>query len=166
MDQLRGAHDNGRAANAPAQTRNLTEHRAARINYAQNTIEAVGGQGPEERRVGGIPDHARQVQRSGPRAPLPPQPGRRQGRKQLEKGADEGDKEEHPRPLWLALPKRSQLALFFRSVPGGYFLSRRYSPPLWPTLHSGNSTTISATGGSLSLLCLFASLVVLRSNVG
>ena len=32
MDQLHRAHDNGRAANAPAQTRNLTEHRAAQID--------------------------------------------------------------------------------------------------------------------------------------
>ena len=31
MDQLHGAHDNGRAANAPAQTSDLTEHRASQI---------------------------------------------------------------------------------------------------------------------------------------
>ena len=50
MDQLHWAHDNGRAANAPAQTRNLTEHRAAQISYVKNTTDAVGEQGPEERR--------------------------------------------------------------------------------------------------------------------
>jgi hypothetical protein len=45
MDQLHGAHDNGRAANAPAQTRDLTEHRAAQINDRKNTTEAINGQG-------------------------------------------------------------------------------------------------------------------------
>ena len=42
MDQLHGAHDNGRAANAPVQTRNLTEHRAAQIHDVKNTTDAVG----------------------------------------------------------------------------------------------------------------------------
>ena len=45
MDQLHRARDNGRSANAPAQTRNLTEHRAAQINDVKNTTDAVGGQG-------------------------------------------------------------------------------------------------------------------------
>src|SRR5216683_2429915 len=49
MDQLHRAHDNGRAANAPAQTRNLTEHRAAQINDRKNTTDASGEQGPEAR---------------------------------------------------------------------------------------------------------------------
>ena len=50
MDQLHRAHDNGRAANTPAQTRNLTEHRAAQIDYVQNRTDAAGEQGAGEHR--------------------------------------------------------------------------------------------------------------------
>jgi hypothetical protein len=39
MDQLHGAHDNGRAVNAPAQTRDLTEHRAAQIKQRQKQYD-------------------------------------------------------------------------------------------------------------------------------
>jgi hypothetical protein len=45
MDQLHGAHDNGRPANTPAQTRNLAEHQAAQINAMKNTTDAVVDKG-------------------------------------------------------------------------------------------------------------------------
>ena len=52
MDQLHRAHDNGRAANAPVQTRNLTEHRerpgltTCRIGGMQPANKGEGSQGP------------------------------------------------------------------------------------------------------------------------
>ena len=42
MDQLHGAHDNGRPANAPAQTRNIAEHRAAQINDVKYIPDPIG----------------------------------------------------------------------------------------------------------------------------
>ena len=48
MDQLHRAHDNGRAANAPAQTRDLTEHRAAQFNDRKNMNNAIGEQEARE----------------------------------------------------------------------------------------------------------------------
>lgn len=45
MDQLHGAHDNDRAANSPAQSRDLTEDQAAQINDVKNTTHADDGQG-------------------------------------------------------------------------------------------------------------------------
>jgi hypothetical protein len=45
MDQLHGTHDNGRAAKAPAQTRDLTEQQAAQSNDVKNTTRANGRQG-------------------------------------------------------------------------------------------------------------------------
>jgi hypothetical protein len=45
MDQLHRAHDNGRAANSPAQSRDLTEDRTAQINDVKNMTHADGGQG-------------------------------------------------------------------------------------------------------------------------
>jgi hypothetical protein len=45
MDQLHGAHVNGRAATAPAQTSDLTKHRAAQINDRKNTTATIGEQG-------------------------------------------------------------------------------------------------------------------------
>lgn len=47
MDQLHGTHDNGRAANAPVQTRNHTEHRTAQIatTYVKNRTLLSGNKG-------------------------------------------------------------------------------------------------------------------------
>jgi len=48
MDQLHGAHGNDHAANAPAQTEDLTEHHAAQFNEMKNTTDANGGQGARD----------------------------------------------------------------------------------------------------------------------
>lgn len=48
MDQLHGAHDNDRAANSPAQARDITEDQAAQINDEKNTTHADGGQGTSD----------------------------------------------------------------------------------------------------------------------
>ena len=50
MDQLHRDHDNGRTANAPAQTGAFTEHRAAQFNDRKNTNDAIGEQGARVRR--------------------------------------------------------------------------------------------------------------------
>jgi hypothetical protein len=71
---------------APAQTRALTKHQAAQINYAQNTTGAVGDKA--WRKAGTL---------------LVPKGGRRQRRKQLKKGLEEGDEEDQASCSWLAL---------------------------------------------------------------
>jgi hypothetical protein len=49
MDQLHGAHDNGRPANTPAQTRNFAENRAAQIDARKNMTDGIGKQGSRRR---------------------------------------------------------------------------------------------------------------------
>lgn len=50
MDQLHGAHDNGRPANTPAQNQEPRGVSGGTVNVMKNTNDAVGKQGPETRR--------------------------------------------------------------------------------------------------------------------
>jgi hypothetical protein len=69
--------------------------------------------------TGGIRDDVRQSEQPGPSTSLSPKAGRRQRRKLLEKGVAKETTKNTPvaLPFHLALFKRSQLALFFCSVP-------------------------------------------------
>jgi hypothetical protein len=75
---------------------------------------AVADKGQGDAWTGGIRDDAQQPETERVAAA---EDGRRQGRKQLWKGMEEGHNEDHASCCWLALLKRSQLALFSRSVP-------------------------------------------------
>jgi hypothetical protein len=78
MDQLHGAHDNGRAANAPAQTRDFTEHRTAQINHRKNTAGAVGDKGQGNVGPTAFETMLQQSEPEGPSALLAPKVGRKQ----------------------------------------------------------------------------------------
>jgi transposase len=70
--------------------------------------------------------------------------GRRHGRKQVQKGVEEGDEEDHASCVWLALIQRSRLALFFRSVPHArkLYAGEPLAVDLGQTIYAFDSTTI------------------------
>ena len=95
MDQLHRAHDNGRAANALARTRDITEHRAALVNDVNNTTVAVEEQGASENNNWRLPWPTSAVRPPVPVSKLtPPKDGRRQGRKQFESSLTKKTKKE------------------------------------------------------------------------